>query len=240
MSEITKEGKGSKIHAGHRDRMRARFLKYGFSGLEEHEVLELLLYYVVPRRDTNPIAHELIARFGSLAGVLNAPVSELVKQKHVTHSGAVLLKMFARGNEVNSLITRSKPHIGDPKRIATLVKSIITTDNAEEAVVLCLDKQDRIIRHFTIDGTNSEIALGGREFMRKVLASEADSIVIGHNHPGGDPTPSADDVESTRVLAKLLLTLGVRLYDHVIVSEKRSFSFAMNGLIPKQVTEAKK
>lgn len=219
------------LHTGHRDRMRARFLSHGFESMQEHEVLELILYYAVPRRDTNDIAHHLIEKFGNLMGVLEAPIEELEKEKYISHQGAVLLKMFAKSGQLPVLFDRRRSFAHSPINAIEVVQRMLEGRQKEEILVVCLDAKDKLLRHFSVEGTVNAVAISHREILQRILNAGAVSVIIGHNHPTGDATPSDADVETTFKLKNMLKAVGIRLYDHVVVARNGSFSFALNGML---------
>ena len=230
MKDITKD---KNIHAGHRDRLRAKFLNGGYQALADHEILELMLFYVVPRKDTNAMAHALIRKYGSLSAVLNTPVRELESEKNITHTGAVLLQMLGRSAELSVKLSQNRTIIGSPSDVFDVVAPLLAGKGTEDMVVICLDERNKVIRHFVVAGSVSDVAIKNRELLQRLLDSNAKSVVIAHNHPSGDPQPSEADRVSTLALAALLKRIEINLYDHVIVTDNRCFSFVMNHLLER-------
>ena len=220
-------------HAGHRQRMRERFRSGGLDGFADHEVLELMLFYAIPQRNVNPLAHELIAHFGSLYAVLDAPAEELCRVEGVGENAATLLSLFShaarrleksRSSEKKMLRNRGEAE----RHCRNLLKGL----RQEHFYVVCMDSQMHINGDVLIGrGTLDEVQAYPRLVAEAVLRHNARSVILCHNHPGGSAIPSAADVETTRVLADLFATLGVTLIDHMVVAADRTLSMASCGLI---------
>lgn len=218
------------IHDGHRNRMRKRFCEQGFDGMESHELLEMLLFYSVPRKDTNELAHRLINEFGSLSGVLEASVERLTAVDGVSYNSAVLIKMilplYTRYNSERSKAKRfNRPEdCGD-----YLVSYYIGVDN-ERVVVLCLDASCRILGIEAVCEGDADIAvLNSRKLMTAIMKYPTVSgIIIAHNHPGGVALPSKDDITATESVANTVRSIGVRLVDHIIVAGNEYVSLALS------------
>lgn len=223
------------LHAGHRDRMRQKFLKYGMEGFAPHEQLEFILYYAVPQRDTNPIAHELLNRFHSLSGVMNAPIEELLKVKGVGETAAVYLKMlpqFCRIYEQDSESGRLR--MSSNEEIAQfLSKRFIGRDN-EVIVLLLMDSANHVL---FCDVVNEGTAVSTNIYIKSVVELavryRAVYAVLSHNHPSGNCMPSRQDVLSTRWVYDALQTVEVRLIDHVIVAGKDYVSLRESEILPE-------
>ena len=229
--EKDKDKKGLDVHFGHRERMRQRFMKNGYMGMQPHEVLEMILYYVARRCDTNPLAHDLINKYGSLKAVLNAPIEQLAKEKHVGESGAMLIHMFGRNAELTAYLDLLTPTIETPEQLIRLTCDLLYGKPEEEVLLVCLDKKDKVLDCFTIRGSKNSAAIMNRELLAKVLSVGAHGIVVGHNHPSGKASPSDADLAATAGMAMSLRGVGVKLYDHIITSNEKFYSFAMNGLL---------
>lgn len=216
------------MHEGHRERLRTRFLTSGLEGFEPHNVLELLLFYSIPRRDTNEIAHQLIERFGSFAGVIDAPVEELVQVNGITENTACLLKLItpaaryynadraARHCVINSTTAAGEYLAGRYWGYTEEVVSLISMDN------LC-----KIISYDIIgEGDINSAGISSRKIIETVLRTKASSVIIAHNHPGGIALPSRADIEMTEKLAEALSHVGVHLIDHIIIAGEDFVSLA--------------
>ena len=221
------------MHEGHRQRLTARYVSGGLEGFEEHEVLELLLFYAVPRVDTNPIAHRLIERFGSLAGVLEATPKDLEETAGIGARTAAFLSMMpdmARAYEKSRLGKR--PVIRSVRDACDFAKSLLFGKPYEQFYVVWLGTQGRVI-HFErlSEGSSTESPVYVSKVAAAALRHHAAKGFITHNHPGGTPRPSPADVEATQLVLRALSTLGIELVDHVIVSDGQTFSFRADSLI---------
>lgn len=221
-------------HTGHRDRMRERVRKYGLSSLEEHEVLEYLLYYAIPRKNTNLIAHALIDRFGSLAGVLDASEEELRRVDQVGPAAAHLLHVLP---EVNRCYLRSR--LGGSKRLATTQEQAgylmaqFQGMRRERMLLLALDDKKRLLRAVWLDsGTVSAVDVGMRRIAAEAVNAGAAAVVLAHNHPGGVSTPSREDIESTGEVMRALGILGIRVLDHIVLTDEDYCSMRERGQLP--------
>lgn len=214
------------LHEGHRQRLKNRFLAEGLDSFEEHEILELLLFFSIPRMDTNELAHALINRFGSLAEVLDAPYEELLKIKGVSDNTALLLKLEpnlarvyldGRRNPVEALDNSRK--LGE-----YFVNKFIGRTN-EVVFLLCLDSSLNVINCDMIaEGTVSSSMLSGRRIMEQVVRHNAYRVVLAHNHPRGLALPSNEDIIVTRDFRHALKRLEIELIDHIIVAGKEYIS----------------
>lgn len=220
------------IHEGHRQRMKQRFLREGLDHFEQHQVLELLLYYCVPRRDTNPIAHALLQRFGSVAQVLEAPYEELMKVPGMGESAATFLTLIndlGRYYQVN--------RAGKPTILSTveqcgryLVPHFYGRRN-ETVFLLCLDAKCKVLCCKEVgEGSVNSAAIPIRRLVEMALGTNATSVILAHNHPSGLALPSDEDICTTRRLAMALDSVEIRLVDHVVVAEDDFVSMAQSGL----------
>ena len=209
------------IHAGHRERVRAEFLGGGFvENTPSHKILELLLFYCIPRVDTNPIAHQMIEKFGSFAAVLDAPAEELAAFKGMTMNSAVLLKsiMVAARRYVKEKAD-SKPSFKNLDDIGALFLKQFVGFEKEKAAVLCLDGKGAYIAfEFISEGDIASVGLSMRELVRVCIRHNAAAVVLAHNHPSGIAIPSRGDVAVTEMAADTLKAVGIKLIDHIILS----------------------
>jgi DNA repair protein RadC len=224
----------SKSHLeGHRERLRARFRRTGEDGLADHEVLELLLFGVVLRQDTKELARALVTRFGSLNGVIGAPLPDLMQVKGVGDVVAVHLKA------VHALLVRSsreevvaKPVLSSWSSVLNYLKVRLDGATREEFWVLFMDKKHRLIADEKMgDGTVDQAPVYPREIARRALELSASSVILSHNHPSGDPSPSASDVAMTREVMAALKPLSVAVIDHIVVGRDGTRSLKALGLI---------
>ncbi|MBQ6885345.1 MAG: hypothetical protein IJN56_06380 [Clostridia bacterium] len=219
------------LHEGHRERIRQEFLQHGFSeSTPPHKVLEILLFYCVQRADTNPIAHELIAKYGSVAGVLDAPVEELASFKGLSERSAVLLKLImpvARRYIYDK--SQQKPTFKSLDSVGKYMLSHFLGETREKLAVMCLDAKGSLLDFsFISEGDLSSVGLSQRDLAKCVLGVNATAAVLCHNHPNGIAIPSDSDVSLTVQAADTLSKLGVQLIDHVIVADADFVSMAQS------------
>lgn len=219
------------MHEGHRERLRARFLRDGLDDFEPHNVLELLLFYAIPRRDTNELAHRLIQAFGSVAGVLDASYEELIRIDGISANSACLLKLMTPLFRYYNTDKTDRRYIASTTEAAgayLMDRYVGFTD--EMVSLLCMDNICRVIG-FEVLGKGGVNAVGfsSRRVMEAVLRTRATSVILCHNHPGGLALPSDQDIKATIRIKKLLDTVGVRLLDHIILVENDFISMADTG-----------
>lgn len=228
---MAKESKKDiELHKEHRMRVRKRFLEVGFDGFMDHEILELLLFYCIPRVNTNDTAHKLIHRFGSIKKVLAAPISELKTVDGVGQQTAVFLKVLnALLNE--DLSTDKKPDaLNSSEKIFKYVLPYFADMATERIVVIALDAALRPITAQTLaEGDNCTASLTPARIARFLIPTDAYGAVIAHNHPSGLAVPSLADLRSTSDLRRALDVVGVKLLDHLIVVENDYISISDSG-----------
>lgn len=217
---------------GHRQRMRARFYKEGIDSFEPHEVLEMLLYFSIPRIDTNPLAHKLIEKFGSFHGVLEANYEDLLKFGLTENTVALLKMMPAFSNYYMQSHTNGVKILSNCTQVGFYVTDKIGHRTNEVFCVLCLDAQNRV-KNFEIlaEGTVNSLNIPPRKVAECALRNNAAGIVLVHNHPGGTLSPSADDIALTHKMLEMLDSIDVNLLDHVIVANGRFLSMREQGII---------
>ena len=214
------------IHAGRRERLKRRMMRQGLSGFEPHEVLELLLGYSIPRRDTNPIAHRLIRRFGSLRGVFSARIDELMTVEGVGEHSAVLIGMIPQVMTMLALSDPSMPvRITSTEEARSFVRPHFIGTQAERLLLVYLGNKNQVLGTESLsEGSLSTIAVNTRLVVELVIRNHATGLLLAHNHPGGHATPSAEDMETTNRLQAVLAPMQVALLDHIIVAEDECFS----------------
>jgi DNA repair protein RadC len=220
-------------HEGHRERLRERFLTAGPAALHDHELLELLLFSAIPRRDTKPLAKQLIERFGSLAGVLAADAGDLARVKGVSDSTAALLKC------VQALQARAlrgdiseKPVLSSWEKLLEYCRVAMAHDKREHFRVLYLDRKNRLIQdEVKQTGTVDHVPVYPREVLGRALELGASALILVHNHPSGDPSPSQADIDMTRDLVTAAKALDLAIHDHVIIARSGHASFRSLGLL---------
>lgn len=219
------------VHDGHRQRLRTRFLRDGLSGFEEHEVLELVLFYCIPRRDTNEIAHNLIKRFGSLAKVLDAPIRELERVDGVGKSAAAFLSLLKEVGIRYRISSNENEILNTYEACGQFLKERLMGKKHETVLLLCLDSKCMVISCREVgEGSINSAAISIRKIVDIALAENATSVVLAHNHPGGLAIPSQEDILTTRRVAKALCLVDVILNDHVIATDDDYVSLVLSRL----------
>lgn len=218
---------------GHRDRLRARFRDAGPSAVADYELLELLLFRSIPRRDTKPVAKALIRRFGSFAAVLNAPPHLLTEVEHVGDAVALDLKLVAAAtNAVNRSEIVERDVLASWSAVLDYLNAAMAHATKEQFRILFLDKKNRLIAdEVQQEGTVDHTPVYVREIARRALELSATAIVLVHNHPSGDPKPSRPDIEMTHRIGEAMRPLGIVLHDHIIISRNGHSSFRAEGLL---------
>ena len=208
-------------HDGHRDRLRERFSAAGADALADYELLELILFRTIPRRDVKPIAKALIARFGSLAEVLNAPRRRLTEVAGVKDAVALDLSIVAAINQraMRSAVRRREV-LSSWAAVLDYCTAAMAHESREQFRILFLDKKNALIAdEVQGTGTVDHTPVYPREVVRRALELSATAIILVHNHPSGDPTPSRADIEMTRTIAEVARPLGIELHDHIIIGK---------------------
>ena len=221
------------VHSGHRERKREQFCLHGLDCFADHEVLELLLFYAIPRLDTNPIAHALMDRFGSLERVLAASVEELEQVPGMGPSAAVLLKLvpqITRRAHLSSAVTETP--LDTVERIGAFFIRQYIAQTDEVIYQLCLDAKGRMITCNKLgEGNPFSVALDLRKIIENALRSNAVLVALAHNHPSGVAFPSHEDKIATLQVREALETIGVQLVDHIIVADGDFISLRQEGLL---------
>lgn len=215
-------------HAGHRQRMKERYLVSGLEGFSTHEVLEMLLYYGIPQKDTNLPGHRLEAAFGSLAGVLEANYADLLQVEGITPNAAALLCLCGDvARRYNAELIGQVTHLYDTACLGRHVLPWFFGQREESVVLVSMDNKRKHLnttRVFT--GSVSSTQFSIREVIRQALRDNATKVALAHNHPNGFAFPSQADVEATRRLCEVLAPLDICLIDHLVVSENETISMA--------------
>lgn len=215
-------------HAGHRERMRDRFLQNGLDGFAPHETLELLLFYAIPRRNVNPLAHRLVKHFGSVNAVFEASAQELMQVQGIGETSAALLSMvFPLARYAEREMQGDRPILSNLGHAKNYCKGLFAGKSEEVLYVICLDAQDRVIRAIpAISGTIDELPIYPRTIVSAALQHNAYSVVLAHNHPSGVCEPSLADVEATAMLRTAFDHVDIVLRDHMIYAEGECLSMA--------------
>lgn len=218
---------------GHRARLRKRLLDGGAEALADHEVVEYLLMTAIPRRDVKPLAHALIRRFGSLAGVLNADPRALAAHPGMGETTAAALKIVAlAARRLAREQVRAQPVLGSWQALIDYLTIDMAHLTVERVRVLYLNAQNMLIHDEHVgDGSIDEAAIHPREVIRRALDLGATALILVHNHPSGDPTPSRADIDMTKMIVEAAKPLGIAIHDHIIVGREGHASFRAPRLI---------
>ena len=222
-----------KDHIGHRDRLRERFIKSNGDALADYEMLELLLFQAIPRRDTKPLAKALIRRFGSFSSVIRADTKALREVKGVGDSVIVTLKsVAAAASRLAREEILQKPVLNSWNLLVDYLRVNMAHEKNEQFRILFLDTKNILIMdEIQQTGTVNHTPVYPREVIKRALELGATAIIMVHNHPSGDPTPSDADVDMTLEVQDAGKKLGVTLHDHVIIARGGHTSLRSMGLI---------
>ena len=219
------------IHDGHRQRLKQRFLEEGLESFTDIQVLELLLFFSVPRQDTNPIAHALLDHFGSLYQVLEAPVEELRKVKGVGEQSALLLSLMndvARYYQVDR--TMREKILPTVQACGEYLVPFFFGRKVETVFLLCLDAKCKVLCCKEIgQGSVNSAGISVRKIVETALAANATTVVLAHNHPSGIAVPSSEDVQTTCRVAMALSAVEIQLADHIVVADGDYVSMVQSG-----------
>jgi DNA repair protein RadC len=233
MSEPSKRDAGLKLHhEGHRERLRARFLSAP-GALPDYELLELILFRTIPRRDVKPLAKDLIALFGNLGAVLHAEPERLLEVKGVSPAMTVDFRIMREaGLRLAQAQVMQREVISSWTALIEYCSASMAHNALEQFRILFLDRQNVLIAdEVQQTGTIDHTPVYPREVVKRALALNASSIILVHNHPSGDPTPSTADIEMTRKIIEAAKPLGIRIHDHLVIGRGRHASFKTLGLI---------
>ena len=228
-----KNGKVPSYLADHRKRLRHRFLTGGAKAMPDYEILELTLFRIIPRQDVKPLARRLIDTFGDLNGVLSAPIARLEKVDGVGPAVALELKVMetithrmARAKVMQRHVIQSWDAVLD------YCHTVMAHRDTEQFRVLFLDRKNVLIADEEQGaGTVDHVPVYPREVVKRALELNASAMILVHNHPSGDPTPSDDDIAMTKQIAGAATALGITLHDHLIIGRSRELSFKAQGLL---------
>lgn len=218
---------------GHRSRLRARLLKAGRQAFADHELLELLLTYSIPRKDTKQVAKMLIDQFGSFASVLDQPRARLLEVEGIGPQTSVFLSAIRASltryleQKVENARTISKP-----EDVAEFLRVELGANQRECLMILCLNDANHLVHHDTvIEGTVNKAPFYPREIIKIALTHNATGLIMVHNHPSGDPTPSENDHRITGMMEELVKEFNIRFHDHLIVTPRNAFSLKTGQLL---------
>lgn len=227
--EIQKENS----HSGHRARLKQRFLAEGLDSFNDYQILELLLFYTIPLKDTNEIAHELIKTFGSLSRVLDAHPSELQKVKGISEHSSAMLSMLPQVFRAYSKdIMRERPVLGNTETAKNYIKNFFMGRLYEVFYLFCMNKSYRVIHEELLcEGSLDEAPCYPRLVLESAFRHNAQKVIFAHNHPSNIMRPSTSDIKSTQKLVKLFESLDIEVVDHIIVGKTDCVSMAELGLL---------
>jgi DNA repair protein RadC len=218
---------------GHRARLRYRFLNGGADALPDYELLEMVLFAAIPRGDVKPLAKALLKRFGSFADVIAAPRERLAEVKGVGDAVVAQLKVVeAAALRLSKTSLLGKPALSSWAALLDYCKAAMARSPHEEFRVLFLDRKNAVIAdEVQTQGTVDHTPVYPREIMKRALEHAASAIILVHNHPSGDPTPSKADIEMTREIASAAKALRIAVHDHIVVGRGGTASFKALGLL---------
>jgi len=216
---------------GHRERLRTRFVVHGFDGFHDYEVIELILTYAIPRVDVKPVAKRLLKAFGTLAGVFDAPVSELSQVQGVGEKTAVFLTLIKQA-ELRYLASDlpGKSVFDRPDKVKAHLRFLVQGRGMECFGAIFTDQQHRhIATQILFEGTVDRTAVYPRNLMKRALELDAKGIIIFHNHPGGTPRASEEDISLTRRMTEACAPLDIKVLDHFLIAGAEVLSFKEKG-----------
>ncbi len=219
--------------AGHRQRLRQRFLTGGPDALADYELLELILQGALPRIDTKPIARALLARFGDYAAVISAPAEELTQVKGMGEAAVAAIKAIqAAAIRLTRLKVLHQPVLSNWEAVVDYCQAQLAHEKREQFYVLLLDRKNVLIAAEQLgEGTVDHTPVYPREVVKRALDRHASAVILVHNHPSGDPTPSREDIQMTKDIAKALAAVEIQLYDHLVIGSRGHTSFKRLGLL---------
>lgn len=210
---------------GHRERLKDTFVAGGIDPLSKYNVMEMILFYAIPRKDVTAIAHDLIDKFGSLSKVFDASIEDLMSVGGVGRHCAILIKLFPEVSRRYLEDKNGEPTLDDEASVKRYCLSIFSGETVEKAYLVCFDSRGKFIRKVLIaQGSLTMVDFDKRRLMEAIVRHSAKSVVLVHNHPSGVTAPSRPDVESTGAIARLMQELSVDFVDHLIVADNDIFS----------------
>jgi DNA repair protein RadC len=218
---------------GHRMRMRQRLLKAGPDALADHEMLEMILFIALPRRDTKPIARELLGRFRTFGGVVGAPAAELTTIDGLGEAGAAALKLVqAAALRLMRQEVAEQPVLSTWEKLTNYLTAAMAHERTEQFRVLFLDGRNKLLADEVQGrGTINHAPAYPREVVRRCLELHATAVILAHNHPSGEPSPSREDVALTKDIARAAAVMGITVHDHIIVGKGKWLSFRAEKLL---------
>lgn len=234
MNDVTrvKTARVKAHYEGHRDRLRARLLDVGAESLQDYELLEVLLFAAIPRRDVKPLAKKLLNEFHGLWDVLNAAPPRLRAAGLSENSVALLRAVGAAGLRASRSSIMDKPLLNNWQRIVDYCRNAMCFETKEQFRLLFLDRRNRLIAEEVQQrGTIDHTPVYPREIVQRALEVGAGALILAHNHPSGDVTPSKADIDMTRAIQAACQPLGLVIHDHIIVGHNDVASFKALGFL---------
>ena len=220
------------VHEGHRQRLLHRFLEEGLESFAPHNKLELLLFYAIPRRDTNEIAHRLLNTFGSFSAVLDAPIEDLERVEGVGPSAAAFLKLMGETARAYYVDQQTEIVLDSTRKAGAYLMPRFLGRTQEVVYQVCLDQKCRVLNISLIhEGSVHAAEVNLRKIVGTALKYNATGVILAHNHPGGVALPSPEDLATTQQLKRTLVPMGINLIDHIIVAERDFVSLADSGVL---------
>ena len=222
------------LHKGHRERVKKLFLDCGLDSFSDHQVLELLLFYCVPMKDTNELAHKMINEFGSLSNLFEADPVLIMSKCKVSLNVAVLISIIPQVSRryYTSKFLVDKSVLNSTKKIGNYAIALMLGRVVEHFFIICLNSQRKLIESVLVaEGTIDETPIYPRKIVEIALKYNATSIVLVHNHPGGSFFPSEQDIKSTKKLISILEPINIEVLDHIIISGNEYYSFVEHGTL---------
>ncbi len=215
-------------HSGHRVRLKQRFLSEGLDGFNDHQILELLLFYTIPLKDTNEIAHDLIQTFGSLSHVFDAHPKELQKVRGISEHSSTLISMIPQLTRAYLKdLTRERPILNSAQAAGEYIKNFFMGRIYEVFYLFCMDKSCRVIHEEKIcEGTLDETPCYPRLVLEAAFRHKAQRVIFAHKHPSDILTPSPGDIESTHKLGQIFESVDIEVVDHIIAGKSGYISMA--------------
>ena len=220
------------VHDGHRQRLLQRFLEEGLENFASHNKLELLLFYAIPRRDTNEIAHRLLNTFGSFSAVLDAPIEDLERVEGIGHASATYLKLMGEIARAYYVDRQTDIILDSTQKAGAYLMPRFLGRTQEVVYQVCLDQKCRVLNIALMhEGSVHSTEVNLRKIVGNALKYNATGVILAHNHPGGVALPSPEDLATTRQLKDTLRPMGINLIDHIIVADRDFVSLADSGIL---------
>ena len=220
-------------HSGHRQRMRNRYLNEGsLDNFEEHQILEMFLFYALPRRDTNELAHKMIKEFGNLDALINSPPEAIVSRTGVSLNTAVLISMVGKVHTRSSISKKIGIKLDTVEKVKQYCIELFKNKTTESFYIICLDKNKRIIAPVEIaKGSDSQVSVRISSMMSQINMLGTTAAFCAHNHPSGEEEFSIEDVRSTMIIKRCLYSYNIKLTDHILVCGDKAVSMVEKNKI---------